>query len=74
MKPEFIYPLFEKGKLELRFENDIVCIYGTKEGLLKLIEVIQTLIDNPDLGHIHLEDSQQLLTIRSRKGAVAIFD
>ncbi|MEZ5357546.1 MAG: hypothetical protein R3F48_01865 [Candidatus Zixiibacteriota bacterium] len=75
MKSEFNYPLFNfNGKLELRFEHDVVCVYGTEEGLSELIVIIQELIDNPNMGHIHLEDRPNFLTKESKNGAVAIFD
>ena len=74
MPHEFRDPDFDRGQLELRFENDIVCIYGTKEGLKRLVTIIQGLIDRPAQGHIHLEkEIYDFLTSESEKGAIAIF-
>ncbi|MFH0856101.1 MAG: hypothetical protein V1869_06330 [Candidatus Omnitrophota bacterium] len=70
---KFIKPDFIERHLELRYENNEVCIYGTQEGLKKLSELILKLADNPKQGHIHLED-YQLLTDKSLIGVVAIFD
>ena len=33
MTEKFKAPVFSQGSLELRFEDDVVCIYGTQEGL-----------------------------------------
>ncbi|MDH4223267.1 MAG: hypothetical protein OEV55_06975 [candidate division Zixibacteria bacterium] len=74
MTHEFKKPNFTKGDLEFRFENQIVCIYGTKEGLENLISVIQKLTKNPSQGHVHLENEAcGLLTEESENGAIAIF-
>lgn len=70
---KFRKPDFFDGDVELRFENDEICIYGTKVGLVKLNSLIQRLIDRPEQGHIHLED-QRILTKSSLTGAVAIFE
>lgn len=70
---KFIKPDFSKNSLELRFENNEVCIYGTKDGLKRLTDLIHKLIEKPPQGHIHLED-YELLTEESLIGAVAIFD
>lgn len=70
---KFIKPDFTKNSLELRCENSEVCIYGTKDGLKRLAEMILQLIDKPKQGHIHLED-YDLLTKKSLNGAVAIFN
>jgi hypothetical protein len=69
---KFIKPDFTENSLELRYENNEVCIYGTKDGLKRLSEMILQLIDKPKQGHIHLED-YDLLTKKSLIGAVAIF-
>jgi ABC-type histidine transport system ATPase subunit len=73
MVPKFVKPDFSKKSVELRFENNEVCVYGTKEGLQRLLRLINDLIDNPKKGHIHLED-YELLTEKSLIGAVAVFD
>ena len=70
---KFIKPDFTERSLELRFENNEVCIYGTKDGLKKLSEMVLNLVDKPQQGHIHLED-YELLTKDSLVGAIAIFD
>jgi len=70
---KFVKPSFSKKSLELRCENNEVCIYGTNEGLKKLSDLIMGLINKPKQGHIHLED-YELLTDKSLIGAIAIFD
>lgn len=69
---EFKKPDFSVRDLELRFENNVVCIYGTEKGLKKLTELINKLIGHPAQGHIHIEDSE-ILTKESEMGAIAIF-
>ena len=73
MSNNFEKPDFAHGTLELRFENDIICIYGTQEGLQRLSDLCLDLIRCPNQGHIHLENEMDL-TRNSRRGAVAIFD
>ena len=70
---KFIKPNFKEASLELRYEINEVCIYGTKEGLKKLSDLILNLVEKPEQAHIHLED-HELLTKESLSGAVAIFD
>ena len=71
----FRKPVFKNRSLELRFEDDHVCIYGTEAGLLKLADLIQSLVDGPGQGHIHIETEMMgQLTDQSEKGAIAIFD
>ncbi len=69
----FVKPNFKDKSLELRYENNEICIYGTEEGLRKLGNLILNLIERPKQGHIHLED-YEILTDRSLIGALAIFD
>ena len=69
----FTRPDFRERPLELRFENNEVCIYGTKAGLTKLSDLITSLVNKPKSAHIHLED-YELLTRQSLNGAIAIFD
>jgi hypothetical protein len=67
-------PDFQKGEVELRIgENNEIAIYGTAEGLKKIAELINHLIGNPRVGHVHLED-YEILTKNSLKGVVAIFE
>jgi hypothetical protein len=67
-------PDFTKGEVELRIgENNVLEIYGTAEGLKKIAELINHLIGNPRVGHVHLED-YEILTKNSLKGVVAILD
>jgi hypothetical protein len=73
MNKEFKVPNFSKSTLELRFEDGVICIYGTQEGLRKLSELCLELINAPSQGHIHLEDESGLLTQESQIGAIAIF-
>lgn len=70
---QFITPSFNDKFLEFKFENNEVCIYGTKEGLLKLSSLIEELANNPQKKHIHLED-YELLTDKSLQAVVAIFE
>jgi hypothetical protein len=72
MSKTFREPDFCKGEIELRFEDDIVCIYATPRGLEKIVDFCQELIEHPNVGHIHFE-SYGLLTAASKKGAVAVF-
>ena len=74
MVSKFKYPDFSNGELELRFENNIICLYGTRDGLKKLSDMCLELIEDPNQGHIHIEDYNNLLTKNSLKGVVAIFD
>jgi hypothetical protein len=73
MAGKFRNPDFSKNDIELRFENEVVCIYGTKKGLAKLAGFCMELIEHPEEGHIHLEN-YGLLTQESKKGAIAIFE
>lgn len=73
MTKHFSTPEFSDRSLELRYENDVVCIYGTAEGLALLMKLCNQLIENPSMGHVHLEH-YSVLTDRSEKGAIAIFD
>ncbi len=68
----FESPDFTNYSVELRFDDDEVCIYGTREGLLRIAEFCKELAENPNQGHIHLED-YRILTKKSKKGAIAIF-
>ena len=72
METEFKKPDFSKKDIELRFENNVICIYGTEYGLKKLADLCKQLIEHPNISHIHLE-SYGILTKESEKGAVAIF-
>lgn len=74
MTKEFTSPDFSTGELELRFEDKVICIYGTKEGLKKLANIVLELIENPGQGHVHLErEMYGVLTEESNKVAIAIF-
>jgi hypothetical protein len=63
---------FRTRDLECRYENGVVCIYGTAEGLRKVAAFCQELIDTPSISHVHLEN-YPILTAESEKGAIAIF-
>jgi hypothetical protein len=65
MGQEFRKPDFSRKILELRFENDVVCIYGTAEGLKQLADLCLELIKNPNEGHMHLEDYDILTKLAS---------
>jgi hypothetical protein len=61
----------------LRFENDVVCIYGTQDGLRKLADLCHTLAAHPGQGHIHLDRDHVMalrLSSESEDGAIAVFD
>ncbi len=73
MAGAFVEPDFRKGHLEFRYENGIVCIYGTATGLRRLAHFCMSLVEHPNQGHIHVED-YRILTDRSKKAAIAIFD
>lgn len=72
MSKTFQEPDFRKGEIELRFKDDVVCIYATPKGLKKIADFCQELIEHPNVGHIHFE-SYGLLTPVSKKGAIAVF-
>lgn len=72
MDKDFETPDFDGRILELRYEDGEICIYGSKEGLKRLAEFCQTLVEKPQHGHIHLED-YEVLTEDSLKGTVAVF-
>lgn len=72
MSKDFKKPVFRSGDIELRFENEEVCIYATARGLSRLIEFCQMLLEDPKRGHIHMED-YEILTDTSLKGTIAIF-
>ena len=73
MSSKLVLPNFNEGDIELRFENDVVCIYGTAAGLKILSDFCLDLIKKPRTGHIHLED-YEILTKKSLIGALAIFN
>lgn len=67
-------PVFGGRHIELRLENDEVCIYATRVGLERVVAFCNYLLDHPKRGggHIHLED-YELLTSASLKGVIALF-
>jgi hypothetical protein len=69
---KFSAPSFGTYGLELRCDGDEVSVYGTRDGLRRLCDLIMALVDNPGENHIHLED-YELLTKESLIGAVAVF-
>lgn len=83
MKTEnhFIKPNFLNAKLEFRVENNIICIYGTAEGLRWFIEQCQALINNPKkfLYHSHIDRSippevvPRVLTEQSLEAIIFIY-
>jgi ABC-type histidine transport system ATPase subunit len=72
MSKAFVPPVFQERCIELRHENGEVCIYGTKAGLKKMIDFCMTLLNDPKIGHIHLED-YEVLSEKSLKGTIAVF-
>lgn len=73
MKEEFNKPIFDDRCIEFRYEGNEICIYGTKEGLKKLSDLILTVVGKPKEDHIHLED-YEILTKDSLPGVIAAFD
>jgi len=71
MRKEFKQPDFKTGIIELRCEDEEVCIYATAAGLRQLIEFCEALLARGH-GHTHLED-YEILTENSLIGALAIF-
>ncbi len=72
MTRKFKKPNFERRHIELRFEDEEICIYATDVGLEKLTIFCKSLLDNPQKGHIHLED-YEVLTKDSLRGTIAVF-
>lgn len=56
----------EGGNLEFSWDGKEIVVCGTAQGLAKLADLIQRLIDNPKSGHIHLEDYEVLTPHSSR--------
>jgi len=67
-------PNFGKQHIELRFENDEICIYATRVGLERIVAFCNYLLDHPrrGAGHVHLED-YEILTKDSLRGTIAVF-
>jgi hypothetical protein len=68
----FRQPDFGGRHIELRCKGDEVAMYMTEAGLRRVMEFCKTLLDDPSIGHIHLED-YELLTANSLRGAIAVF-
>lgn len=73
MTDSFRQPEFSNKNMELRFDDKEICIYMTREGLLKLIDICSLLLNNPHKGHVHLED-YQILTKESLRCTIAVFE
>lgn len=76
MNRNFRTPDFSSAELELRFEDGVVCIYGTQKGLRHLSHLCRELADHPGQGHIHLDRDHfptDVLTDKSEVGAIAVF-
>lgn len=71
MPMEFLEPDFKAKCLELRMQDQEVCIYASREGLRRLVAICQGLLERGD-GHVHLEDLD-MLTEESLKGVIALF-
>lgn len=69
---KFTAPNFENGDLELRYEDETICIYGTPAGLIRLAELCHKLVEKKKEDHLHLED-HGLLTKNSLSGVIALF-
>lgn len=73
---KFKAPDFKERQLELRFDGDEVCIYGTKMGLKRLAALCLELASDAKSSsseHVHLEDFE-ILTSDSKRCVVAVFD
>jgi len=57
--------------IEIKIIQDDVCIYATPIGLMKIIKFCETLLANPKIGHIHMED-YNVLTENSRKTVIVM--
>jgi hypothetical protein len=72
----FLNPDFSTGAVELRLKkesgNNEVCVYATKDGIKRLISLLEDLLRAGKDDHIHLED-YELLTKESLKGVFAVF-
>ena len=73
MADTFLRPDFSNGDIELRIEDDNVCIYATDAGLGKIISFCESLMEAKGNEHIHLED-YAILTEKSLKGVIARFE
>ncbi len=76
MPADFRMPDFSQAELELRFEDNEVCLYGTASGLRRLADLCTSLADRQDDGHIHLDRDHfpsGFLTKESEVGAIAVF-
>jgi hypothetical protein len=65
-------PDWETGDIELRFEDEMICIDATPKGLGRLIGFCAELLDQREDNHTHLED-YGVLTKDSLIGAIARF-
>ena len=72
MSNEFREPDFTGSDLELRCDGKEVCIYATAKGLRGLVDLCNTLLNRPHVGHVHLED-YEILTKESLRGTIAIW-
>lgn len=72
MANDFKEPDFSNGELNISVQDGEVRIYGTNEGIKRLMSLCKDLIDNPKQGHVHLED-YELLAKESLKGVIALF-
>ena len=68
----FQKPDFGNHGVELRYENNEVNVYGTPDGLLKFVRLIEKLVREGKETHIHLED-YDILTENSLPGDIALF-
>jgi len=72
----FQRPIFDSGCLELFYDSNEICIYGTRKGLSRLAQIIAQLAERDikkGSEHIHLED-YELLTSDSLRAVIAVFD
>lgn len=72
MQEGFKKPDFSTGDIELSFQQGEVCIYTTRVGLEKLIQICNSLKSKPQGDHVHLED-YEVLTTKSLRGTIAQF-
>ena len=71
----FVPPHFDERSLEVRCSDDEVAIYGTVEGITKLISLLEELRDKMPChsSHLHVED-YEILTQESLRLTLVLFE
>jgi len=70
----FVSPEFSNATLEFRFEDNVICIYGTQEGLQWLIKKCEDLVALSGQGHVHIGSTHVpgILTKKSLEASITI--